>query len=642
MLIYDRRSADTSDALPTPRRCQVNILPVLLLFLAFIVACAAGLPGNAQAAGTTATFSVAGTRDYAQAFAVLTLVNQQRAAVGATALKMDTSMLETAMNRAAETEVYWDHVRPNGTSCFTAFPAGNTSYGENIAAGQVDAASVMTSWMNSQGHKDNILNTGYTVIGIGCFYQGTTKYWVQCFGNKSPVVPAQPANATFITPVEVLKTDCSLQLGNQMVGTTSHYVLGVTTSKAWPTGAYTSVDPSCLTFSSSNTAAATIDSTGLLAQGSAGGTTTISATLKSDSSVSASQTLSVARSVSLLTISTIGAQIYTGTARMPAPVVTDGSKTLASDVDYTLAYTDNLNIGTASITITGKGSYTGSRVITFSIIPATPTLTGLVNSPTGPKLSWSTIAGATGYRVYRKTATVGWTLIKTVTPGSAVAYVDTTAASGTTYTYTVRAQGGTTGIVGGYDTLGLTLVCVATPKLVATVNSTAGVKVSWSAVPGATGYYVYRKTATVGWTRIATIASGSTVSCVDATVVSGTTYTYTVRAIVTSSANISSYDAKGKSVAFLTAPKLSSLTNSASGPVLKWTKVSGATGYYLYRKTTGSWTRIATIASGSTVSYIDRTATTGVTYTYTIRAWQTSSANISSYYASGWKITVKR
>jgi len=121
------------------------------------------------------------------------------------------------------------------------------------------------------------------------------------------------------------------------------------------------------------------------------------------------------------------------------------------------------------------------------------------------------------------------------------------------------------------------------------------------------------------------------------------TYTYTVRAYKTSTANLSAYDTTGKKVVYVAMPKLSSLANSKSGPVLKWGKVSSANGYLIYRKTgTGSWVKLATIKSGSTVSYTDKSATSGKAYVYTMRAYKTSTSYLSAYNTTGWKITVKK
>lgn len=123
--------------------------------------------------------------DYANQ--VLKLVNQERAANGMSALTLDATLTDEAMQRAAEIAVYFSHDRPLGSSVLNSI---NHAYGENIAAGQGSPESVMQSWMNSAGHRENILRDwmSYTRtdgIGIGCFYLNGAYYWVQLFGVNS-------------------------------------------------------------------------------------------------------------------------------------------------------------------------------------------------------------------------------------------------------------------------------------------------------------------------------------------------------------------------------------------------------------------------------------------------------------------------
>lgn len=67
---------------------------------------------------------------------------------------------------------------------------------------------------------------------------------------------------------------------------------------------------------------------------------------------------------------------------------------------------------------------------------------------------------------------------------------------------------------------------------------------------------------------------------------------------------------------------MASVTNATAGITVKWNKTAGASGYIVYRKgTSGSWTRIADVKSGSTTSYTDKTASGGSTYSYTVRAY---------------------
>lgn len=140
------------------------------------------------AAGCT---TVSGTKYYSKAYEVLTKVNEQRASNGEPALAMDASLMEAAMLRAAEITIKFDHTRPNGEKCFTV---SGLAYGENIAYGYSSSEDVMTAWMNSDGHRRNILDSDYTSIGVGCFYKDNTYYWVQLFGINTPETFEQPVD----------------------------------------------------------------------------------------------------------------------------------------------------------------------------------------------------------------------------------------------------------------------------------------------------------------------------------------------------------------------------------------------------------------------------------------------------------------
>ncbi len=85
-------------------------------------------------------------------------------------------------------------------------------------------------------------------------------------------------------------------------------------------------------------------------------------------------------------------------------------------------------------------------------------------------------------------------------------------------------------------------------------------------------------------------------------------------------------------------PKLSSVSNSKSGIVIKWKKVSAAKGYYVYRKSGGGWKRIKKITSGSTVKYTDKSMAAGKKHVYTVRAYNGSKT--SSYDKKG--LTIRR
>ena len=138
------------------------------------------------------TKTVTGVCYYDDAYDVLELVNEQRSKNGMSELTMDKDLLAAAMLRAAECTVLFDHSRPNGTKAFTVC---DKMFGENIAYGFTSATGVMNGWMNSSGHKKNILNKGYKSIGIACFYKDGIKYWVQCFGLDKANKVTQPSNS---------------------------------------------------------------------------------------------------------------------------------------------------------------------------------------------------------------------------------------------------------------------------------------------------------------------------------------------------------------------------------------------------------------------------------------------------------------
>lgn len=122
---------------------------------------------------------------YSYAFKELELMNKERKKKGKKALVMDRDLLEVAMQRAHECVLYWSHERPNGKTCFSAYKWDDAmSLGENIAVGQTSPKEVTDAWMNSQGHRENILNSSYQAVGIGCVKVNGELYWVQFFSSE--------------------------------------------------------------------------------------------------------------------------------------------------------------------------------------------------------------------------------------------------------------------------------------------------------------------------------------------------------------------------------------------------------------------------------------------------------------------------
>lgn len=103
---------------------------------------------------------------------VIRLVNAERVKVGAAEVKQLDALFPLADVRAQESAVSFSHTRPNSTRCFTIFGDYSMKYaaaGENLAYGFTTPADVVTAWMNSEGHRKNILDPDFKYIGIGYY-----------------------------------------------------------------------------------------------------------------------------------------------------------------------------------------------------------------------------------------------------------------------------------------------------------------------------------------------------------------------------------------------------------------------------------------------------------------------------------------
>lgn len=125
------------------------------------------------------------TSEHAFIQQVVNLVNEERAKEGLAPLTIDTKVQAAAMVRAEECEDLFSHTRPDGSNFATALKEQNVSYrsaGENIAYGQQTPEAVMKAWMNSSGHRANIMNPNFTTIGVGYYENANgTDYWCQLF-----------------------------------------------------------------------------------------------------------------------------------------------------------------------------------------------------------------------------------------------------------------------------------------------------------------------------------------------------------------------------------------------------------------------------------------------------------------------------
>ena len=134
------------------------------------------------------TFKILSAQDYKMwqyTKQVVTLVNKERTSRGLKELKLNETLYDKAMIRSKELLKTFSHTRPNGKSCFTVLNGiSYSAAGENIAAGQRTPKEVVNAWMNSPGHRANILSKDFTEIGVGLVYNSKDiygYYWTQVF-----------------------------------------------------------------------------------------------------------------------------------------------------------------------------------------------------------------------------------------------------------------------------------------------------------------------------------------------------------------------------------------------------------------------------------------------------------------------------
>lgn len=300
-------------------------------------------------------------------------------------LTYDYELEQIAMQRAAETAIHFSHTRPNGTKWFTAY---NGNYGfasENLAGGNSTSERTFVQWAeededyDGQGHRRNMLSRSAVSVGIGhVVYQGV-HYWVQEFRNFKADVPVVPAddsarNVSVEVAENVIRTlegaaspssyniSCGARKALPDVG------LNLLTTEGWPQIPRSILMDGDMSVSwqSENSEIASIES-GVVIGKKAGSTNIVTTVLN--------KTLKVPVTVSPTSIEGAKVQlsdtryVYDGKEKKPEIVSVKVGDDFLSDSDYTVTYSNRTEVGKASITLEGKGDYTGRVTVQFEIIP---------------------------------------------------------------------------------------------------------------------------------------------------------------------------------------------------------------------------------------------------------------------------------
>ena len=141
---------------------------------------------------------------------VVKLVNDERSKRGLQPVKALISMNKAANIRAKEIVNTWGHVRPDGRKGYSAVNDAGLSWtwvGENIAAGYTTPEDVMQGWMESQGHRENILNSRCKYIGVGYYNDAGCAHWVQLFMDST-------VEYTDFPSIKVIQNEANLEKGD--------------------------------------------------------------------------------------------------------------------------------------------------------------------------------------------------------------------------------------------------------------------------------------------------------------------------------------------------------------------------------------------------------------------------------------------
>ncbi|MCM1364413.1 MAG: fibronectin type III domain-containing protein [Faecalibacterium sp.] len=245
----------------------------------------------------------------------------------------------------------------------------------------------------------------------------------------------------------------------------------------------------------------------------------------------------VTKTTAIAKVSTVKittSQVYTGKEIKPTVTVKDSKgKALKLNTDYSVSYKNNKAIGTsATVTVTFKGNYSGSKKLTFKILPGKPSAITATQTDTSVKLTWGKVTGATGYRVYRYDSKQKKNVkVADVTKTN---YTISKLKSGTGYKFTVKAYKKS----GDKYTWSANSVSISTATKPAktTLTVTAGskqAKLSWKKVTGS-GYVIYMATSKNGsYKNIATFISSENQTYTHKKLTSGKTYYFKIRAYKT-------------------------------------------------------------------------------------------------------------
>lgn len=296
-------------------------------------------------------------------------------------LKYDYNLEQIAMQRAAEIAFSFAHERTDGTSCFTCNYNETSSYGENIAVGQgkylETATSAFKIWKEDkekyagQGHRRNMLGS-YTSIGIGHVYYNGCHYWVQEFGYTNGSSSTTANNAKKNVSINILSSkiekksvnakESSVTVNCKSTANAPSLSGTIVTKGCFPSGAKHKVVPVAV-WKSENEKIVKV--TKGKVEGIYPGKTNVTTTVLGKKITITVTVKAIPINKATVTLSQSKYK-YDKTEKKPKVKVVLNGKELTEN-DYTVAYSNNIEVGSAIVTVKGKGCYSGTITKKFEI-----------------------------------------------------------------------------------------------------------------------------------------------------------------------------------------------------------------------------------------------------------------------------------
>lgn len=336
--------------------------------------------------------------------------------------------------------------------------------------------------------------------------------------------------------------------------------------------------------------------------------------------------------ISKTTVPAVKAVTYNGKVQKPTITVKLAGKDVSLE-NYSVTYKNNKNPGAATIVITGKKNFSGTKNVTFNILPAK--VSGIActgRSDTTINVKWKAATGVNGYKIYRTDSNGKNKVFVGSTDKTSISVKKLNA--GTTYKIKVVAYKnvGNKTLLGAENTASIVTKPAALRGLKTAKRKTTSIKLSWNKVTSASGYIIYRHNGKK-YVQVGRIRSNKTTCFTNTRLASGKSYKYKVTAYrISGNSRVENKGAEINSVTLPAKPRVNTKSGKKQAKVT-WKKVSGADGYVLYMKTSkkGKLKKVITLTKSSKISYTKKKLKPGKTYYFAVRAYKKDSKGNKQY-----------